>query len=84
MPAEAALTAGGVAATTSSAKIILGEIKRHKFGVSLTLILLLLVIVGGYFAFSGRGRSGPIESLAVLPFVNASGNADNELRRTWR
>jgi len=78
VPAEAALTAGGVAATTSSAKIILGEIKRHKLGVALTLLLLLLVAIGGYFALSGRRRSGPIESLAVMPFVNASGNAEAE------
>ncbi len=78
VPAEAALTAGGAAATTSSAKIILGEIKRHKFGVALILLLLLLVAVGGYYAFSGRRTSGPIASLAVMPFVNASGNAEVE------
>ncbi|MGE0126757.1 MAG: protein kinase [Blastocatellales bacterium] len=64
--------------TSSSAKIILGEVNRHKLGVLLTLILLLLVTVGGYFVFSGRRRSGSIESLAVMPFVNASGNAEAE------
>jgi serine/threonine protein kinase/TolB-like protein/tetratricopeptide (TPR) repeat protein len=77
--AETAPTTGGAVATTSSARIILGEIQRHKLGVALTLaVLLLLVAVGGYIAFFGRGISGPIASLAVMPFVNASGNAEVE------
>ncbi len=78
-PTDAVATIANAAEpTTSSAKIILGEFKRHKLGVSLTVVLLLLVAVGGYFALSGRGRSGPIASLAVMPFVNASGNAEVE------
>jgi serine/threonine protein kinase/Tfp pilus assembly protein PilF len=63
--------------TTSSSKIILGEIKRHKLGVALALLLLLLA-VGGSIAFFGRSQSGPIESLAVLPFQNRSAAVDSE------
>ena len=78
-PADAVPTVANAATpTTSSANIIFGEIKRHKLGVLLTLFLLVLAAAGGYFAFSGRGRGGPIESLAVLPFVNAGGNAEVE------
>jgi serine/threonine-protein kinase len=79
-PAEALPTTGGAAAPmTSSAKIILGEIKRHKLGVTLALVMLLAAVAAlGYFAFNLRQTSGPIESIAVLPFVNASGNADVE------
>src|SRR5207244_1549766 len=42
--AEAARTGEGAAVpTTSSAKILLGEIKRHRLGVSLTVAVLVLV-----------------------------------------
>jgi serine/threonine-protein kinase len=77
-PAEAVpMGAGAALPTTSSAKIILGEIKRHQLGFALTLTLLVAA-VGGYLAFFGGSRSGPIASLAVMPFVNASGHADAE------
>jgi serine/threonine-protein kinase len=78
--AEAMPTAAGAALpTTSSAKIILGEIKRHKLGVALMLMLLLAVMGAlGYFAFLARPASGPIDSLAVLPFQNRSSDADSE------
>jgi len=45
------------------------------------LILLILVIVGGYFAtgkFVTARKDKAIESVAVLPFENKSGNADSE------
>lgn len=79
-PAVAVPTAANaVALTTSSAQIILGEVKRHKLGVALTLALLIAgVSTLGYFTFNTRRLSGQIESIAVLPFVNASGNAEVE------
>jgi len=77
LSAEATPAAGTAAATTTSAKIILGEIKRHKLGVALTVGLLLIGIVAGVYFLSGR-NAGAINSIAVLPFVNASGNADVE------
>ena len=77
-PADAVPTIANAAApTTSSAKIILGEIKRHKLGVTFALVMLLAAVSAlGYFAFNLRRMSGQIESIAVLPFVNESGNAD--------
>jgi serine/threonine-protein kinase len=80
VPPNAMTTAAGAAVpTTSSAKIILGEIKRHKLGAAFVLVLLLVVVAAlGYFAFFARRQSGPIDSIAVMPFVNASGNADVE------
>ena len=41
------------------------------------LILVALVAWGAY-TLSGRGDSGQIASIAVMPFVNASGNPDIE------
>jgi serine/threonine protein kinase/Tfp pilus assembly protein PilF len=39
--------------------------------------LLLIAAAGAYLYFT-RARSGPINSVAVLPFVNGSGNGDVE------
>jgi TolB-like protein/tetratricopeptide (TPR) repeat protein len=44
------------------------------------MIVILLAIalgVGGYWLY-GRGSSSDLESIAVMPFVNESGNADTE------
>ncbi len=62
--------------TSSSTQIILTELKRHKLGVALTLLLLLAV--GSYFAFFARSNNAPIDSLAILPFTNASGDPEME------
>jgi serine/threonine protein kinase len=67
--------------TTSSAEYLVSEIKQHKTGVAVTLILLLLTSIGlGYWLLVSRNSSlkGQIESIAVMPFVNESGNADTE------
>lgn len=76
--AEATPTAEG-GATTSSAKIIFGEIKRHRLGVGLGIGLLLLTAVAGVYFLSSLDRGGgAINSIAVLPLVNASNNPDTE------
>ncbi|HEX9422262.1 MAG TPA: protein kinase [Pyrinomonadaceae bacterium] len=41
------------------------------------VVSLLAVATGGYWFFGNRG-AGQINSIAVMPFVNASGNADVE------
>ena len=78
-PAAAAPTNETAAVnTTSSASIILAEINRHKRGVTAALaLLLLLVTVGAYFAFLA-GNNQAIDSLAILPFTNASGDPEME------
>src|SRR5207253_9504685 len=77
-PADAAPTAAGAAVpTTSSARIIFSEIKRHKLGIGLAAGLLLIGMVAAVYFLSGR-HTGAINSIAVLPFVNASGNAEVE------
>ncbi len=73
-------TTTDVAQTTSSAEYIATEIKRHKSASIVGLLVLLLAISGlGYWFFANRSANNPqIESIAVLPFVNETGNADNE------
>ncbi|MCA1624481.1 MAG: protein kinase [Acidobacteria bacterium] len=67
-----------VAHTTSNAEYVVSEIKSHKIGFAIGLMVLLLASIGlGYWYFAGRSTK-QIESIAVLPFVNESGNADNE------
>ena len=58
-----------------STEITAGERKNRQLGFIVGSIVLLFAIVGfGYWFFAGR----TIESIAVLPFVNESGNADVE------
>ena len=67
------------AQTTSGAQYGVGKIKNHKPGFVILSVLVLAVIGFGYWFFLSRSASKiNIESIAVLPFVNASGNADVE------
>jgi serine/threonine protein kinase/Tol biopolymer transport system component len=59
-------TADGTPRTTSSADIILSEIKRHKTGVTLALSALLIVVAGlGFGVYKLLNRETP-----PLPFQN--------------
>lgn len=42
------------------------------------LIVAVLIMVGGFFGYRYLSPSKQIESIAVMPFENASGNADTE------
>jgi TolB-like protein/lipoprotein NlpI len=66
--------------TTSSAEYLVTEIKRHKAVALVALAVLLLASVGfGIWYFKHRSApAAQIESIAVMPFVNESGNADVE------
>ena len=58
--------------------------KRHGRGTVIAVSVLILSATGlGFWLFKNRSLSGstnraPIESIAVLPFVNESGNAEME------
>ncbi len=66
--------------TTSSAEYIVSQIQRHKRGVlALSLAILFAVIGAGYWVLRNSSATGKqIESIAVMPFVNESGNPDVE------
>ncbi len=57
----------------------LRKAKRGKAVVSAGAILLIVIVVGGsaYFYFN-RNKTSAIESIAVMPFVNESGNVEIE------
>jgi len=67
--------------TTSSSEYIVNEIKRHKFGAMTVLVILFGLATLGVFAylhyFAGADQTG-IDSLAVLPFANDTGNSEME------
>ena len=62
----------------SSAEYVVSGIKQHRIAA----ILVVLVLVGGVVALliylRGRAKAAAIQSIAVMPFVNQSGNVDLE------
>ena len=81
MMGGAAQTAGAASArTTSGAEYLAAHIRRHLRGATLATLIGLLTALGlGYWFFFLRSATPkPIESIAVLPFVNESRNADVE------
>src|SRR3989442_10610119 len=77
---ENAETQATTARATSSAEYIASRIKQHRVVVAAGLAVLLLAAIGfGYWFYAHRASNlARIESIAVLPFVNASGNSDLE------
>ncbi len=66
--------------SASSLEYAVTQAKSHKLATAIVaLVLLGAILTIGYFAF-GSKFAGPnqIESIAVLPFINQSGNADVE------
>ncbi len=61
-----------------------GSTEKHSFSANRAakplaiLVLAVLVLVGGFFGYKYLGPAKQIESIAVMPFVNESGNADVE------
>ena len=67
-----------VSQPASSSEYRVREISRHKLGVAAGVVLLALIGIG-YWYWSTRGAGGnQVDSIAVLPFVNESGNPDVE------
>jgi len=63
--------------THSSAEYIVSEIKQHKRGVAVVVLMLLAAVaVLAYFSYLAPSRKAAINFVAVLPFVNASNNPD--------
>jgi eukaryotic-like serine/threonine-protein kinase len=75
------VTTGGNAHKTSSEAEYVGTGIRRQNRVFFAGLLVLMVLAAGlgYWFFSIRGDKPPnIESIAVMPFVNEGGNAENE------
>src|ERR1051325_8139992 len=74
-------TAAASVKSTSSLEYAVNQAKSHKLAATLVALVVLGVITTvGYLAFASRGGSNnaQIDSIAVMPFVNASGKQDAE------
>ena len=71
--------AGSIHATPG-ARYPMSGITRYKRGVTVILLMVIFAAAGlGIWFFSNRSvNTKQIESIAVLPFINESGNTDNE------
>ena len=74
------ITAPATSLTTraSSAEYVVNEVKQHKIVVLTVLALLIVGVVALVFYLRGRTNTAAIQSIAVMPFVNETGNADVE------
>jgi serine/threonine protein kinase/tetratricopeptide (TPR) repeat protein len=63
---------------SSDAALAIGIVQRHKTGIVVAAVVLVLLVVGliGGRMWLARTSGGPIDSIAVLPFVNGSGSPD--------
>ncbi len=68
-----------VTTSSSSLEYAVTQAKSHKLATAVAAVLLVAVISAvGYFGFLSKGSAGQISSIAVMPFVNESGNSDIE------
>ncbi|MGE0883577.1 MAG: protein kinase [Blastocatellales bacterium] len=77
-PPSQATTNEVASQTTSSAQIILGEIKRHKLGVSVVLAILLAAVAGlgvGLYKLIGQNQpqSSSGQAARIVPFTSYQG-----------
>lgn len=72
-------TQNSIPGQLSSAEYLVSEIKNNKRGAIVALAIFLVAVIGaGYWFLANRGPATQIESIAVMPFVNESGNSDIE------
>ena len=74
----ASLTDEAVAHRTWSAEVVPGDIKRHKRASTLAAAAVLVAVAALAFGFYSTTGGEAIDSVAVLPFVNASAASDSE------
>ena len=77
--APAQSTASPTQPAASSAEFIYSGVKQHKFGAAVVALVLIVGVAVGLGLYLRSGKTAfAINSIAVMPFVNESGNADVE------
>jgi serine/threonine protein kinase/Tfp pilus assembly protein PilF len=71
-------TASVTHSPASSAEYGVFEVKQHKLAAAMVVLVLVAAAVGLFLYLHARNAAVAIESIAVMPFVNESGNADVE------
>jgi serine/threonine-protein kinase len=67
-----------LARPTSSAEYIVSEIKQHKRWIIPTAAALLIAATALFYFFFTQGSRAAIDSIAVLPLVNANNDANTD------
>lgn len=82
MASQTASDSGGsqtsLSSRASSAEYIVSRFKQHKRVLVIVVLVLIVGVVGLSLYLRGRTSQAAIESIAVMPFVNESRNADVE------
>ncbi|MGA2856970.1 MAG: protein kinase [Candidatus Sulfotelmatobacter sp.] len=74
-----AVASGSVAAVSaSSASVPVPTARRKYLFAGVATAIVILAVLGGVYFLRGRPDSKKISSIAVLPFVNATSDANNE------
>src|SRR5215471_4715645 len=71
-------TAHPSVAQASSAEYVVTGIKQHKLAAVAVVAVLIVGAVALFLLLRGRGNTAAIQSIAVLPFENRSGNSDTD------
>ncbi len=74
----ASSTASASQQPPSSAEYVVAGIKQHKLATAISLLVLVAGLTALGLYLRGRKADVAITSIAVMPFVNESGNADVE------
>src|SRR5262245_21311056 len=61
-------------ATQSSGKIILGEIKRHRLGVALTLAVVVIAAIAAFFWLNRAPALTDKDTVLIADFINTTGD----------
>ncbi len=70
-------TAHSSAGSPSAISVVVEKASEHKVRSAIVAVVLLaLISTAGYFIYSSLGGSQPIDSVAILPFENLTGNAE--------
>jgi eukaryotic-like serine/threonine-protein kinase len=65
--------------SASSASLPAAQARKHKYlAAGVTSVVLVAVVATGAFLLHGKSTTGRIDSVVVLPFVNATGDPNNE------
>lgn len=75
---QAPTTAASTAHSASSAEYLFTGIKRHKFVAALVLLAVAVGAIALFWYLHARNTEVAIDSIAVLPFQNQSGNPNDE------
>ncbi|HYM78881.1 MAG TPA: protein kinase [Candidatus Dormibacteraeota bacterium] len=68
----------GIPASAASSSSASAAARKRKYAVAAAAVIVVALVVGALYWMRGRPQASKIDSVAVLPFVNATGDPNNE------